>query len=356
MEEKQTVHILDSLIEMTQYRDRELIAISLVKTLFELLTSEKIELYAVHKVKEPVVLNLLARIDAFGTATQPDNPSKSFAAEPARAITQCMEKQKIVTLQQPGTGEVLTIFPIKDTEDNVVSLLINYGTGKDVENQRLIEGVLRLYHNYLSLLDDSQRDRLTGLLNRQTFINEINKIISLRKEKENKKPYSKSTRRKYPEEDYTYWMGLIDIDHFKRVNDQFGHLFGDEVLILVVRLMQSTFRQEDLLFRYGGEEFIVALKVPGKEEAAVAFERFRKRVEDYDFPQMQVTVSMGYAQITGNDFPLTVIGRADKALYYAKEHGRNRLFNYEDLVEQGELPGDEAVEDNNGEIEGFESF
>ena len=121
--------------------------------------------------------------------------------------------------------------------------------------------------------------------------------------------------------------------------------------------MQASFRQEDLIFRYGGEEFIVVLKVPEKKDATSAFERFRCTVGAYDFPQVeQVTVSIGYVQITGNDFPLTVVGRADKALYYAKEHGRNCIFNYETLVEQGELPGEEADKMFEEKDNGFESF
>ncbi len=354
---KKKVHILDSLIEMTQYRDRELIALSLTKTLYELLETEKVELYAVHKADEPVVLNLLARIDSSGVSTKPDFQARAFAEKPGQAIVQCLEKREVVVLDLPSENEKQAIFPVLDKEENVVALLINHCTEITPEHQRLTGGVLQLYHNYISLLEDSQRDRLTGLLNRETFIGALDKIIEKREKKKDKKPGPRSTRRDYPEEDYTYWMGLMDIDHFKRINDGFGHLYGDEVLILVVRIMQATFRQEDLLFRYGGEEFIAVLRVPGKEDAELAFERLRHTVDAYQFPQVgHVTLSIGYVQITGSDFPLTVVGRADKALYYAKEHGRNCMFNYEDLVARGELPGDEEDEETHGEIDGFESF
>lgn len=354
MKKKKTALILDSLIEMTQYRDRQLIAISLVKTLYELLRANKIELYAVHKADEPVVLNLLAGIDSYGLSSNPDHPAKEFAKKPGQAVVQCIKRREMVVLELPAAKEMQVIFPVLDNEGEVVSLLINHCTENKLQHQRLTEGVIRLYYNYLSLLEDSQRDRLTRLLNRETFINEINKIISMRRKKTSEKLYPKSTRRKVREKDYTYWMGLIDIDHFKRINDGYGHLYGDEVLILVVRIMNATFRKEDLLFRYGGEEFIVVLKVPDKKGAAIGLERFRKTVEAYKFPQVgQVTVSIGYVQITGDDFPLTVVGRADKALYYAKEHGRNCLFNYEDLVEQGELTGDEEDKE---EGEGIEFF
>jgi two-component system cell cycle response regulator len=357
MKKKQTVHILDSLVEMTRYRDCKFMAKSLVKTLHELLEAKKIELYAIQNVNEPVVLSLLARIDSSGLSTKLKGSSEELPEEVSQAIVQCIKKQEIVILDLPAAKDKKdkqVIFPILDKEGKIVSLLINHCTENNLEQQRLTEGILRLYHNYLSLLEESQRDPLTGLLNRETFINEITKIISSPSKETSEELYPQSRRRKYSEKFYTYWLGLLDIDHFKHINDRYGHLYGDEVLILLVRLMQATFRKEDLLFRYGGEEFIVVLKVPNKDGAAAALERLHKTVAAYQFPQVgQVTVSIGYVQITGNVFPLTVVSRADKALYYAKKHGRNRLISYENLVAQGELTNHEKDEEKG---EGFEFF
>jgi diguanylate cyclase (GGDEF)-like protein len=246
------------------------------------------------------------------------------------------------------------VFPVLDKKGEIVNLLICYCFDNSIDNNILTEAVLQLFHNYLSLLEESQRDRLTGLLNRETFLDSINKIIANPSKETSEEIYPQSRRRIFSQEVYTYWLGLMDIDHFKQINDKFGHLYGDEVLILLVRIMQSTFRKEDLLFRYGGEEFIIVLKVPDKESAGIAFERFRQAVLTHEFPQVgQVTISIGFVQITENDFPLTVVGKADKALYYAKEHGRNRLANYEDLVARGELSNDDEKE---GEEEGIEFF
>ena len=122
------------------------------------------------------------------------------------------------------------------------------------------------------------------------------------------------------------------------MNDQFGHLYGDEMLTLFARLMANTFRQEDLLFRYGGEEFAVVLANVDLELAARALERFRRSVEAYAFPQIgHKTVSIGFTALGVDQGVENVVMCADKALYFAKHHGRNRTCCYEKLVAEGKL-------------------
>jgi len=354
MKKEQTVHMLNSLIRMTRYRDSALIAKSLVKTIYELLDAEKIEFYAVQKTDDPVVLNLLARIDSSGTLAHVNGLSQELSEEASQAIVRCIQAKEIVQLDILRSQDLQVIYPVLDSNDEILSILIIHCRENSPEQQQLTERILRLYQNYASLLDESQRDRLTGLLNRETFISEINKIIKNPDKETSEELYPQSRRRIFNEEIYTYWLGLVDIDHFKNINDDYGHLYGDEVLILLVRLMQASFRKDDLMFRYGGEEFIVVIKTPNKKDALGAFERFRKNVETFKFPQVgRVTVSIGYVQITGNDFPLTVVGRADKALYYAKEHGRNCLYNYEDLLLQGKLSDEEKGGENGENVEFF---
>ena len=82
-----------------------------------------------------------------------------------------------------------------------------------------------------------------------------------------------------------FWLAMVDIDHFKQVNDNFGHLIGDEVLLLVAQLLKGSFRAHDRVYRFGGEEFIVVLRCDNHEAAAAALERFRLRMEANDFPQ-----------------------------------------------------------------------
>jgi len=109
------------------------------------------------------------------------------------------------------------------------------------------------------------------------------------------------------------------------------------VLILVANLLRSSFRSQDRVFRFGGEEFVVLLRSTTLEDARKIFERFRANVEQHDFPQVgTVTVSVGFASIS-SESPVVILGHADQALYYAKANGRNRVCFYDELVKSGQL-------------------
>jgi len=191
----------------------------------------------------------------------------------------------------------------------------------------LVHGVLRILKNHLSALDYGERDTLTGLLNRRTF------------ETTFAKRRGALLAQGTPDADTPgSWLGVIDVDRFKTINDTFGHLFGDEVLLLVARLMFDTFRSTELVYRFGGEEFVVIVDNANEAGARAAFERFREAVAAYRFPQIgQVTVSIGYTRVGTDDIPASTVERADKGLYYAKEHGRNASHCYETLVREGKL-------------------
>ena len=143
---------------------------------------------------------------------------------------------------------------------------------------------------------------------------------------------------------------MVDIDFFKSVNDNYGHLIGDEVLLLLSRLMRSTLRFHDQLYRFGGEEFVVLIPCDTESNAATALERLRQNAESYAFPQVgRLTVSIGFDMILPNDSPTSALERADRAVYHAKAHGRNQVCSYRDLLAQGHLAAAEKV----GEVELF---
>lgn len=117
---------------------------------------------------------------------------------------------------------------------------------------------------------------------------------------------------------------LLDVDHFKAVNDHFGHSAGDEVLRKLGKTLQTHMRGSDVAARWGGEEFIVLLPETSLDGARQAAEILRQTIADRQFPVVgQVTVSLGVSAYHPDDNPYSLIRRADKALYQAKEAGRN---------------------------------
>ena len=128
---------------------------------------------------------------------------------------------------------------------------------------------------------------------------------------------------------------MIDVDFFKRVNDRHGHLAGDEVLKTVARALQQGIRIEDILARFGGEEFVVLAREAALPEAQAVAERLRQLVEvaqtrwesGHDVPVgIAVTVSVGVAQLGADETERDLFEAADQAVYKAKKAGRNRVM------------------------------
>jgi two-component system cell cycle response regulator len=127
---------------------------------------------------------------------------------------------------------------------------------------------------------------------------------------------------------------MLDLDHFKRINDKYGHLAGDEVLRRFVDITQVCLRKEDLLVRYGGEEFCVLLPDETSQGALTMAERIRYAVEHaafrYGRTLLPITVSAGVAELDheADESLAELLSRADEALYAAKNTGRNRVVGY----------------------------
>jgi diguanylate cyclase (GGDEF)-like protein len=125
---------------------------------------------------------------------------------------------------------------------------------------------------------------------------------------------------------------MIDIDHFKRVNDDHGHAMGDAALVAVANVLLATCRGADISARWGGEEFIVLLPETNQEQARIFAERARAAIEQTRLPldgipngALSITASFGLAQREGETQLHALIERADKHLYEAKKKGRNRI-------------------------------
>lgn len=342
--------LLESVVQITGQRDRDSLELSLVKTLHELIASNKIVLHRIDYHLGKRHLLPLVRFEheecvldtpEFSEDDEDDTPLLDDLPD----FVACLETRQMVKSQCLCDQERCNqfVYPVFGGSDKVVGFLEVDSRNHGEINHKLVEGFLKIYHNYLTILDDSERDTLTGLLNRKTFDNNIVKIASSYGNSDSGGGGRKGQpRRRHMHADWSHWLAVIDIDFFKSVNDRFGHLYGDEVLLLLARIMEKSFRHNDRLFRFGGEEFVVVLEPASFENAKSVLERFRKMVEGYHFPQVgKVTVSIGFTHIRSDEIPATVVGHADEALYYAKHHGRNQVCSYEKLIEEGVLGGEQ---------------
>jgi len=127
----------------------------------------------------------------------------------------------------------------------------------------------------------------------------------------------------------SYGFILFDIDHFKKVNDTYGHLVGDDVLITLASIIKDKLRSNDILARYGGEEFAIVLKNTSKEDSKMLSEKIRMIIFKTEFEEIgTLTCSFGVTSSEKDEIPRDIIARADEALYLAKEGGRNRVIAF----------------------------
>jgi len=178
---------------------------------------------------------------------------------------------------------------------------------------RMLELQTKLIEAKDALTHEAMHDPLTGALNRRAILAGL--------EKELKRSRRKASR---------LTIGLCDIDHFKRVNDTYGHLAGDEVLRRFTQAIQGNLRAYDLLGRYGGEEFLVIAPDSTQSYEKQLYERLRECIADTRTPtdsgEVGITVSIGVAGLDSGTSVDTLLAAADTALYKAKRHGRNQVW------------------------------
>lgn len=335
--------LVDHLADLTGFRDRDLLDVTLVAAFRDMLEPKCVAIYRC--VGDPDNQRWLTRARMTSTDVVATADPSWVEIDSLPRLRDHPERHRAFS----GGGAVvvpgpvhLGVFPLT-TESDVVAVL-ELHTDKPIDDaaQRLIRSILRIYGNFQSLLDYSERDTLTGLLNRKTFDDSFLKATA----EPSAIGQSSAEDRRMVRPAGGYWIGVIDIDHFKRVNDTFGHLIGDEVLLLLARLMRSGFRLHDRMYRFGGEEFVVLMRCENDESAAHALERFRATIERYVFPQVgSITVSIGFTQVMQGDTPSAAFERADKAVYFAKSHGRNQVCSHAALMARGELTGSAKVGD-----------
>jgi diguanylate cyclase (GGDEF)-like protein len=184
------------------------------------------------------------------------------------------------------------IIPVKENNGKVASFM---SVGTDITDKKRLEIV-------------SQTDKLTNLFNRHKLDESLHLEIQ-RAERYNKK----------------LSLIIIDIDHFKHVNDNFGHQVGDDVLIKVAEILQKSIRKIDTLGRFGGEEFLIVCPQTEKEGVLKLAEKIRKNIQTHEFDMVgHITISLGLTSYQTGDDADSMIKRSDDALYISKNEGRNK--------------------------------
>jgi diguanylate cyclase (GGDEF)-like protein/PAS domain S-box-containing protein len=214
-------------------------------------------------------------------------------------------------------GVLITLDDITEIEERNVQLQTM------VQRLEKTQAQVQEQNKELSYLET--RDALTGCLNRRSFSEQFEELFQMARE-----------------DGTELACIMVDLDHFKSVNDNFGHATGDEVIKLLAEILKANTRSEDLVGRYGGEEFCLVLPGMPMDVAMKAAERIRLRVKDESTKRYEngprVTASLGVASIRDNpEDPSALNNMADEALYGAKQTGRNRVVSYASMAEIDEI-------------------
>ena len=331
--------LLRHMVDMTGHRDHTMLDISVISAVQELAGAARTRVLSISTLRGQQFVRPRAVISAGNAARMEEQTDAGNLGEPIAGypeLAACLAQHGASAEAVSADGQRTLWLPIWMGDKADTCLEIVHGAAYNSDTVQIIGGVVSVYRNFQNLLDYSERDSLTGLLNRKTFDDQLAKM--LHPAAELPAPLPGQQERRQHSDTERQWLAVVDVDHFKAVNDKFGHLYGDEVLILIANLLQSSFRSQDRVFRFGGEEFVVLLRSTTLENAQRIIDRFRVNVASHVFPQVgTVTVSVGFVSITAYESPVIILGRADQALYYAKSNGRNQACHYDQLVSSGKL-------------------
>lgn len=334
--------VLKQLGAMTAIRDTYLVEQSLLRTLGPLLGVLDTSFYRLgYKDKVIRALHHSRRVVKTNDSQSIIEHVEEVTDRPqvADAVRNLIESVKMLgkpcSRRLEGQSDLLICYPIFGKQEQVGYFVFQRDRVATPVEDAITQGILEVFTNYFDLLDTSQRDPLTGLLNRYSLEANLDRLWNLLSARLHKSRAENTKRVVTPE---SYWLCILDIDHFKKINDSYSHIIGDEVLIMITRLLQAAFRQSDLLYRYGGEEFIAIIAANDLDSATATFERARAKVAGFQFPQVgQVTISGGFCGADPRVLPKEVINRADSSLYAAKAAGRNCVYFYDTLIKEGIL-------------------
>lgn len=268
-----------------------------------------------------------------------------------RDIVRTVSKQ-FKDIDQLCARDIMTSPPVTVETDTTLEEALTLARARHlrhllvVDNQRCLIGIVtqtNLIQNFLFQLHDYQTQLEAAVEDRTQALEAANeKLLNLamedsllsignRRAMEVDLSFTQGSAARYGD---SYQIALLDIDDFKKYNDRYGHQAGDSALQQVARIVQSQLRESDRLYRYGGEEFLILMPKVEREQAFQIAERSRQaiadeKIEHLDTDYKILTISAGVSTGSDSDWPLSVAA-ADKALYKAKEQGKNKTVVAED--------------------------
>ncbi len=329
--------IITSLVELTRLRDQDAIRSKLLSSLLDITEASWLVQCRIEQQTAPLEVEItrsLARV----SETEPVRSFPMQLFDQPERFLDCAHSGRPAWVRDLGTYEGM-IFPLPDS-GRYREFLVLFDTEVTCRYERIVGSILDLYDNFLSLVIENTQDPLTGLLNRGAFDIDLPAALIRLNERA-------SAERQQAVGDKPSFLMMMDLDRFKRINDTFGHLYGDEVILIFSSLLRRVLGDFARLYRYGGEEFSAIVEGIALEEMRELAEKLRKTVERHDFPQVgQVTVSMGIAELKPECLPSSLLDFADQALYRAKDEGRNRVVFHENAPSQGETtPASAALQE-----------
>jgi len=348
------LELISHIVKISARRDRTEINEAMVEALDELFHPQALTIYRCYNGHRKTMVCACAGIGPEGRFSRNAYLPDLAYCQPIneiRLLNRCLKEMSIV-LDNLGNDWQRLAFPILSQDEPIYLVDITLPEHFPADQRVALLGLIEYFGNHIALLDYGEADTLTGIASRKTFDKHLFELLGKAAADELSRNASEPRRRRgSTENDTHHWLAVCDLDHFKSINDNFGHMIGDEVLIMLAQVMRQSFRFNDQLFRFGGEEFVALLQPATQASAQATLNRFRSDVENQVFSRVgHVTISIGFSRLLPNDTPTDAIDRADQALYYAKQHGRNRVENYETLIASGQLTDKSVAK---GEIEFF---
>ena len=348
--------LIEHILKLTDHRDRDLLELSLSKALLDLLPIQRIVVARVVTEAGEKRWLEVARLDARGGGKVVDPLRVDFSTlahlDDASDRLKCLERREVVEIAWAGEEgpriSMLPLFSDSRTDDAGV-IEVHSDAPLSPDQLQTIEQLRRIYRNMYSLLEYSDRDALTGSLNRKSLddafysaiLEELDGITGDAAITDKPIGMSQERRHRVPA---NYWLGSAIIDNFSLINDKHGNLIAQEVLLLVARVMNNTFRTYDRIYRFGGEHFGVLMHCPDEALVSAAFERFRANVEKFNFPQVgRVTVSCGFTSVMADDSPSSALDKTEWAVDFAQRSGCNKVCSHLGLAGRGFFETTEKV-------------